>query len=304
MNLKQNNKGYIHYNAFICHETTTGHNFALNLKRSLEKIGMKAFVAPEDIKLGNSEKDVRYSVLRRCQDVIVIITGVALTSGEVSDEIKKALEWKKNIIPCLEARVDLENFKQSFPSLYEKQWLKFKDEYDLANQVTSLYMDQKPKPVKETTKVLEKVFKSVLEYKGVVDFSKAKITILTARETKAGRLDISDTKIDTIKASNASIGRMDASNSEISELDATGATMNLLDISWSKIEKLNICRAMINVLEGSEAKIGILDIRGAIILDLDMCNATVDEIIGFEDATFVLPPDLSGATVKKYVTIR
>ena len=70
------------------------------------------------------------------------MTNLALTSSEeVKKEIQMALYHRNNkkIIPCLHNHVSIDKFEQIFPGLKGLQRIIFKDEYDLANKITSVF---------------------------------------------------------------------------------------------------------------------------------------------------------------------
>jgi len=134
-NLREN------YDAFICYETTTAQDFAKNLKNSLKKLNCNAFVAAEDIPPGVDERDYRYSVIRNASKFILIMTVLGLESEEVINETKEALICKKEMIPCIYAKVNHNDFKRTFPEVGKKQWIEFQNGSDLANMVTSYIRD-------------------------------------------------------------------------------------------------------------------------------------------------------------------
>jgi hypothetical protein len=125
------------YQAFICYETTTALGFARNLKTGLKKLNCNAFVAAEDIPFGSDEKNYRYSVIQEAPKFILIMTVLGLDSEEVKNETNEALKYDKDLIPCIHANVEADDFKRAFPEVGKKQRICFKDESDLANQVTS-----------------------------------------------------------------------------------------------------------------------------------------------------------------------
>lgn len=131
------------YDAFICYETTTANHFASNLKKSLKRMGKEAFVASKDIIAGEDEEDKRYFVIQDSPDFIIIMTYNGLQSQEVKKEIDKAVELDKNIIVCLDTKIEKRDFISYFPKLARKQRITFTDKYDLANIVTSLYSIKK-----------------------------------------------------------------------------------------------------------------------------------------------------------------
>jgi hypothetical protein len=135
------------FQVFICHESTTGYDLALNLKTSLKKMEYDAFVAPDDMKgvIGN-EREYRYNVLREAKHFIIIITKLLLiNSPEAKSEIEEALKTEKHIIPCINKLVDLKQFESVFPVVSKMHWYRFKNESELANIVTDLIIDMKLK---------------------------------------------------------------------------------------------------------------------------------------------------------------
>ncbi|MEM2972155.1 MAG: toll/interleukin-1 receptor domain-containing protein [Candidatus Bathyarchaeia archaeon] len=128
------------FDVFVCHENTTGHHFALHLKKALEKLKVSAFVAPDDVPAGEKEREYRYSVLRKCEVVVFIVTNLALKSEEVKNEIEYALEKRKVILPCLESNVDAEEFRRHFSEVSERQQIRsFKDKEELADKVVNWF---------------------------------------------------------------------------------------------------------------------------------------------------------------------
>jgi hypothetical protein len=145
------------FQVFICHESTTGHDFALNLKTSLEKMNYSSFVAPDDMKGAISdEREYRYKVLRESEYFIIIVTKLLLiNSPEAKSEIEEALKLKKHIIPCINNLVDLKQFECVLPNVSKMQCSFFKNDSELANNVTNKITDMNLK--NEETKMHENV---------------------------------------------------------------------------------------------------------------------------------------------------
>lgn len=81
---------------FICYETTTGLSYAKHLKEALSRMKtMLAFVAEEDIKKGEPQREIIDEAIKECTYFLVIITYPALNSEEVEREITRALSLKK-----------------------------------------------------------------------------------------------------------------------------------------------------------------------------------------------------------------
>jgi hypothetical protein len=129
------------YDVFICYETTTALDFAKNLKMSLKKLNMHAFVAKEDIPPGIDEREYRYSVIRDASKFILIMTVLGLESEEMQNETKEALNYEKDLIPCIHEDVDQNELKRTFPEVGKKQWIEFQNGSELANKVTSSIRD-------------------------------------------------------------------------------------------------------------------------------------------------------------------
>lgn len=143
------------FDAFICYETTTGVHFAKNLKNGLKKIGIEAFVAHGDLWPGEDEKSKRFSIIRGCEDFIIVLTNLALESAEVRKEIDEAIRWKRNVVACRESNVKESKIKSTYPELAKRQWITIANESDLADQVTSWYLLREDQKLSHETKVPE-----------------------------------------------------------------------------------------------------------------------------------------------------
>lgn len=127
---------------FICYETLTGLDYAKHLKKALKKIGRSAFVADEDIKKGEPEREDIDKTIKECKYFIVIVTFAALESEEVKREIdlvqkfNKNLKQKKIIIPCKEKEV-YRSWLSKLPVISELQQIEFENKEDLARKVIS-----------------------------------------------------------------------------------------------------------------------------------------------------------------------
>jgi len=127
---------------FICYETLTGVDYANHLKKAFKKIGRSAFVADEDIKKGEPEREDIDKTLKECKYFIVIVTFAALESEEVKREINlvqnfnKNLKQKKIIIPCKEKEV-YRSWLSKLPVISELQQIEFENKEDLARRVIS-----------------------------------------------------------------------------------------------------------------------------------------------------------------------
>ena len=126
------------FEVFICYETTTALDLARNLKKSLERCGIEAFVADIDIKKGVTWEHLRNEVLKECKHFVAIITNAALTSNEIEKEINYAINANKNIVPCVEDGVLIELLKMKFPKLLDYQGvIGFKTTEELNRRVTN-----------------------------------------------------------------------------------------------------------------------------------------------------------------------
>ncbi len=132
------------FHAFICYEHTTAQDLAENLKTSLKKMDYNAFVAFIDMKgIISNEEEYRYSIIKHTKYFILIITKLLIHNSPASkSEIEVALNFKKDIIPCVSCLVDNSEFKCTFPDIYKMQWRRFKNASQLAENVTSLIIDE------------------------------------------------------------------------------------------------------------------------------------------------------------------
>jgi len=143
------------FDVFICYETTTALDLARNLKESLKRCGIKAFVANIDIKKGETWEHSRDEALKECEHFVAIITNVALVSDEVEKEINYAINANKNVVPCVEDGVSIELLRMKFPRLLDYQGvIGFKTSEELNRSVTNaLIPHYLPKFVSESINV-------------------------------------------------------------------------------------------------------------------------------------------------------
>jgi len=127
---------------FISYETTTGLQIAKHLKKSLKKLGLNAFVANEDIKIGNDWKNSIECAIKDCKYFILILTNLALGAEQVHVEVNLAIEFKKQIILCRKSNVYEKGIDMAFPFLSSLQRIDFKDEYELADYVISTILER------------------------------------------------------------------------------------------------------------------------------------------------------------------
>jgi len=121
---------------FISYETTTGLSYAINLKRALERVGMSAFVASEDIKKGTPDRMVIDIAISDCRYFVVLMTVVSLWSDEVKREVELASKLGKNIIPCKPITVT-RMFTKNLPVVGDLQQIDFECKEHLADQVVT-----------------------------------------------------------------------------------------------------------------------------------------------------------------------
>lgn len=135
-----NNIEKIDYDVFICYETTTGLDYAVNLKNALKKLSRNAFVAKLDIPLGIDEEEFRFKKIALADHFILIFTNLTFKSPEVEKEIEEAITKKKEFIICLDHKVDERRFEQEFPKLSIKQRIRpFSNNSELAKEVTDWF---------------------------------------------------------------------------------------------------------------------------------------------------------------------
>jgi len=142
------------FDVFICYETTTALDLARNLKKSLKRCGIEAFVADIDIKKGVTWEHPRNEALKECKHFVAIITNAALASDEIEKEINYAIK-NKNVVPCVEDGVLIELLKMKFPKLLDYQGvIGFKTTEELNRRVTNaLIPHYLPKFVSESINV-------------------------------------------------------------------------------------------------------------------------------------------------------
>ena len=121
---------------FICYETLTGLDYAKHLKKALKKIGRSAFVADEDIKKGEPEREDIDKTIKECKYFIVIVASAALEPEEVKREINLAQNFGRTIIPCKEKKVS-RSWLSKLPVISELQQIEFENKEDLARKVIS-----------------------------------------------------------------------------------------------------------------------------------------------------------------------
>jgi hypothetical protein len=121
---------------FICYETLTGLDYANHLKKALKKIGRSAFVADEDIKKGEPEREDIDKTIKECKYFLVIVTSAAFDAEEVKREIDFAQNFGRTIIPCKEKEV-FRSWVSKLPVISELQQIEFENKEDLARKVIS-----------------------------------------------------------------------------------------------------------------------------------------------------------------------
>ncbi len=129
------------YDVFICYETTTGFDFATNIKEALRKLSFNAFVAKSDIPAGvNNETEFRYEIIQSSEHFIIVFTNLTFQSGEVRNEVQEALKNNRKFIICLDSRVEAKRFQTEFPELANKQrTLPFSNSSELCKHVTDIF---------------------------------------------------------------------------------------------------------------------------------------------------------------------
>ena len=127
---------------FISYETTTGLQIAKHLKKSLKKLGLNAFVANEDIKIGNDWKNSIECAIKDCKYFVLVLTNLALGANQVHIEVDRAVEFKKQIILCRKSNVDEKGIDMAFPILSSLQRIDFGNEYELADNVIGTILER------------------------------------------------------------------------------------------------------------------------------------------------------------------
>jgi len=146
------------FEAFSIYETHTGGKLAEHLKTALwNRCEINCFVAEKDILIRDDEKDilirddekeVGYQALKDAEEIFLIITHGTLTSEAVKEEIQWAGDEKKikNVRPYLKNDVDVSaDYTKDFlknMGLNEKQYFKFKDKCELADDVIKRILDK------------------------------------------------------------------------------------------------------------------------------------------------------------------
>lgn len=126
------------YEVFICYETTSESDFAKNLKESLGKVDIKAFVAELDIPEGEEWMTYIADIIANCKHFVAIIDNVALFSDEVRREVNLAKRLGKVIIPCIHENTRDKLLEEATPfnQLMRIQGVfHFHDKYELSRKV-------------------------------------------------------------------------------------------------------------------------------------------------------------------------
>lgn len=126
------------YEAFICYETTSDFDLAVNLKESLRRVNIKAFVAQMDTPEGEEWEPYIDDAIENCKHFVAIIGNVALFSDDVKRELNRAKELKKAIIPCIHESTRDELLEEATPfnQLMRIQGVvHFHDKYELVRRV-------------------------------------------------------------------------------------------------------------------------------------------------------------------------
>ncbi|NPV14199.1 toll/interleukin-1 receptor domain-containing protein [candidate division WOR-3 bacterium] len=146
------------YDVFIIYETFSGKDLAEHLKDGLRRININAFVATQDIPLGEDEIKVRYSTLKEVNHIILIVTHGIFHSKEVKAEIKEAVRAgkKENIIPFVYDGISDEEVKNFFNecNLGNKQWNRFSQDNskeDLTRKVLGWYSKNSVRSAADTS---------------------------------------------------------------------------------------------------------------------------------------------------------
>jgi len=146
------------YEVFICYETTSKFDLAVNLRESLRRVNIKAFVAELDIPKGEEWEPYRDDVIENCKHFVAIIDNVALFSDEVRREVNLAKRLGKVIIPCIRENTRDKLLEEATPfnQLMRIQGVfHFHDKYELSSKVVDALL----KDDYYLNKGLEKLFK-------------------------------------------------------------------------------------------------------------------------------------------------
>ena len=122
---------------FICYETQTGLDYAMQVKEALKKTNLSSFVATEDIEIGGKWKRAIDDAIKACKYFIVILTTLALVSEEVKREIRLAgslPSLQGNIIPCKEKGINRESLSE-VPEISDLQQIDFDSKEELARNL-------------------------------------------------------------------------------------------------------------------------------------------------------------------------
>lgn len=128
---------------FICYETLSGLDYAIQVKEALKKVNITSFIAAEDIEEGGKGQEVIYDVIKSCKYFIAIMTGLALVSKEVIEEIRFAgslPSLQGNIIPCKEKGTTRECLSQILES--DLQQIDFGSKEELTRKVFNAIVKQ------------------------------------------------------------------------------------------------------------------------------------------------------------------
>lgn len=131
---------------FISYETTTGQSYASNLKKALERVGITAFVATEDIQKGTPDRKAIDNAINDCTYFAVIMTYPAILSKEVKREVELATKIGRHIIPCKPQTVD-RALTNTLPLMGGLQQFDFESKEHLADQVVTEIVNRKKQEV-------------------------------------------------------------------------------------------------------------------------------------------------------------
>jgi tetratricopeptide (TPR) repeat protein len=143
------------YEIFICYESSTGEDFAEQLKKALTKAKFKSFLASSDLIAGEEWADERDTALEESQYFIILITYHTLQSNEVMKEYTKATNLKKRIIPCVYSEISSDKAQ----TLKNKHLINFKNNSELANKILTTIDKIKTKKGIEIEKDIEELWR-------------------------------------------------------------------------------------------------------------------------------------------------
>src|SRR5271154_2529957 len=94
---------------------------ANSIVESLEKQGLKCWIAPRDVKPGAQYADAIVRAINEAKSIVLVMSGSAVGSSHVAREVERAASKRKSIIPFRIDNVPLNPELEYF--LSNSQWI-------------------------------------------------------------------------------------------------------------------------------------------------------------------------------------